>query len=471
MWEDERASVLHGSVGIGKSALARAFMLWVIGNDPGVQILWLSATQRQPKTSLKIIANLINAKGTRSRIHHVFPNLRPGEKWTSTEIEVDREVDPLQVFPTISVYGAFSDSVLGSRADFLVIDDLCNFTNTLTQDSREKMTEWLGSVFSRLTNDDVRIMVLGNMWHEQDATMRMARKSRYAYMRTPAYTEDKDGGRTPTAPAALSLERIAELEEDLGPVQAERMLKCRIAKTELGRFRSEWFGRALEAGYGKGFRPQHAVLGSVYTGVDLGHTQKTGSDYTAMVTVMVLPNKHKIIIDVRAGRWSSQEIIANIVALRTQYGSIIGIESNGGQRLFIDAASDITAIPLVEKNTGVDKYTKTTGIESLGLELAQGYWIFPCPKPARRDDGDGLVEDVDEDDLNTAGWTLRGVGQPHPELQALINEALVYDPTKHTGDRLMAWWICAETIRKSALMAFADIQDPMEVPALDIFSR
>lgn len=61
---------------------------------------------------------------------------------------------------------------------------------------------------------------------------------------------------------------------------------------------------------------------------------------------------------------------------------------------------------------------------------------------------------IDEPGEGPGEWSLesKAAGQPHHEVVELINEALVCDLSKrqHTGDRLMAWWICAETLRRSA---------------------
>ena len=442
-WQTCPQSVTQSSIGLGKSTLVRFFLLWLLGRDSTEMVIWVGATQKQPRQNLGSIKSIIESPEYRHRVHHVFPHLRPGRSWTSVEIEVSREIGGADKDPSIAVYGAFSDGVLGSRATTLVIDDICTWNNTLTEDSREKTITWLSTVFSRLTKANVRVIVLGNYWHKDDALMHLARKPGFVFSRVPAYTLDADGNRVPTAPQCLSIDKIQRLEAQLGALQAERQLLCRAAASDVGRFRSTYFAAALEAGRGQPFRPSR-ITGACYTGVDLGHTKKAGSDRTAMVTCMILSDGRRQIVDVRAGRWDSVEIRRNLAEVYAAYQPIIGVESNGGQQMIADLMSEALAIPLNDHHTGVNKYHFAYGVESLANELAQGFWIFPCPRsPTIDEPGEGPGE-----------WSLesKAAGQPHHEVVELINEALVCDLSKrqHTGDRLMAWWICAETLRRSA---------------------
>lgn len=458
------------------SVQARGHVLWQLGNHPDEQVIWLGATQRQPRKNLHAISSAIETTGPTSRLHHVFPHLRPGKVWRSTEIEVLRDGMPADADPSISVYGAYSDSVLGSRATRLVIDDLCTWNNTLTDDSRAKMVEWLGSVISRLTKRRVRIMVIGNFWHKDDATSVLARKKGFRFRRDPAYRIDPDTGeRIPTAPECLPLDMIQRLEDQLGPISAERMLLCRAAEIDIGRFKRKWFADALEAGRGEPFRPARAS-GAIYTGVDLGHTKKLTSARTAMVTAMITADGHKQLLDVRSGRWDSGEISSNLDELRARYNPIIGVENNAAQHMVIELISDLLSLPMYEHNTGINKYHAAHGIEGCANELRKGIWIFPCPDHPTLDRDFGLIEvvgeDDDEDDLSSLGWTLAKNGEPDPEIQGLVNEAMLFDPNKHPGDRLMAWWICNETMRNSSAGALlGDVQSAADFASIDIFSR
>lgn len=469
MWWHTSESMLHSSIGLGKSTLARLFCAWLLG-DPEEFILWVGATQKQPRSQLGAIAAMIESPGYRARLHHIFPEMRPGRIWRSTELAHANAPFGIND-PSLSAYGAFADSLLGTRATTVVFDDLCTWGNTLTADGRQKMIEWLNTVFTRLTKDRLRVMALGNVWHKDDAYHDMVRTRGFAHSIVPAYTLDDDGNRIPTAPQCLDLKKIARLERTLGPINSARMLQCRTVSVEVGRFRDAWFQAALEEGRRLGirFRPDRS-LGACFTGVDLGHKKKIGSDLTSMVTCMVLADGRRAIIDIRSGTWHTGEIRENLREIWLRYKPIIGVESNGAQGMVADLLGEALAIPLVHRNTGIEKWHYINGVEGLANELAQGFWVLPGPASAPSMTAQGLVE---PGEMPTA-WSLEAktAAQPHAEVRELIDESLTFDPAKHTGDRLMAWWICAETLRMSAVGALAGEQLSADLgQAWDLLAR
>jgi hypothetical protein len=107
MWREKPASVLQASIGLGKSTQVRGFVLHALGTNALEQVIWLSATQKQPKKHLASLMRMIEDESPGNKLHHVFPNLQPGNIWRSTEIEILRDVSPLDADPTISTFGAY----------------------------------------------------------------------------------------------------------------------------------------------------------------------------------------------------------------------------------------------------------------------------------------------------------------------------------------------------------------------------
>ena len=50
---------------------------------------------------------------------------------------------------------------------------------------------------------------------------------------------------------------------------------------------------------------------------------------------------------------------------------------------------------------------------------------------------------------------------PGEEIAACIKACKIYDPSAHTPDHLMAWWICKEGIRLSPSARFFEV-DPID---------
>lgn len=461
IWSRYERSVILGPVGCGKSTQARGRLIWEMGNDPeDTRIAFVSATQAHPKKQLGSIKEEITRN---QRIWHVFPWLRRAEgereEWSSTKILVQRDSTHPDV--TLECYGAYG-SILGSRKTIIFFDDLCNFANTLTQNSREKMADWLAEVLSR-AKGRMRLWAIGHIWHEADALQVLRKKPGWYYARYEATRKvpdptPEDPSKTkevPVFPSVLPMIKVASLCVDLGPIYSEMMLWNRLPPATMSRFANEWFERCLENGKGlaEKYRPEeldsrgkprdslvitddagsagtiekwkrtgyatgwHGV-GAVFCAADLGFSKKIGSDLTVLITAVVFSNGDRRILDVRWGRWKGDETARQLQTVRTLFDPKFFVESNGGQSIFIDLLEDAYAVPVTKSNTGMDKYDYRTGIEAIGTELRQGRWILPSTL-----------------DL-----------EPPPGIADMIKGAKGYSPDKHPSDFLMAWWILRKAI-------------------------
>lgn len=452
LWTEYRRSVLLAPTGSGKTTQLRGRLLWELGCDPDERFLYLSSTEDHPKRQVSDMKEQIERN---QRVRHVFPNLKRGRDWQALRFTVQRSLFAPEA--SVQAYGSFAQGVLGARANGLVIDDLCNFTNTLTHELREKMNSWLGSVLSRLTIPGSKpwVRAIGHIWHKEDQLQRLAKKVGWGYLREEAYSV-VDGERILLAPRVLPIEMIEEKILDLGTIQSEMMLFNRLPSEGAGRFREEWFWQALELGRGLPFRPPMWREHATFTGVDLGHKKKAGSDYTAIVTIAVLPNGKRQLLDARRGRWTGPEILRELRAVERAYGSVIAVEDNGAQQHLIDFAKELTTMPIEGTHTGVSKWHLSRGVEGWAIELSRGQWLFPCDKGAVIDNERGVLTAV----------------QPAREIQELKNEAMAFDPSKpkeHTGDLLMALWIARKAIEMFSIPSMGEEGIPTD--PIDFLTR
>lgn len=518
-WSSSRRSIVLAPVGTGKSSQLRKRLEWEIGSDHDTLISYLSASELLPKKQLAAMQEEIERN---PRVRHVFPTLRKATKledgreaWSAKSMLVARSIRGVSD-PTVQVFGLFG-KILGSRSRIVVIDDLINYANSLTEHSRDKIFEWLAEVISRL-QPGAKVWCVGHIWNEADALQRLAKKRAFSYLRYECFrvNEDRvranmrgnDGGyesdhelatdaneaendssdatvdepvadalsKIELQPHTMSLEEIreraanGELEsiapsiqttddileklDDLGPTFSQMMCFNRLPHDVSSRFRDAWFERCLALGRGlvdprddfghwppganrTGFlRSWDGGQGLTYTGVDLGHRKKKGSDYTVMFTAAVLPNGIRQVIDVRSGRWKADEILANLEAINTMFGSIMCVENNGAQEYLLDFAEYLTCLPVrPHATTGVNKHDLAHGVERMADEVRQGKWMLPCDE--------NLI--------------------PCDEIAKCIKACKVFDPHAHTPDHLMAWWICKEGIRLSPAAASMREPDPIDI--------
>lgn len=417
-------------------------------------VAYVSSTERHPKKQLHAFKVTVERN---RRFQLVYPDLKPGERWSATEAEVQRETDFPD--PTWQCFGAFSQSVLGSRANRIVFDDLVNNENTLTEYAIERMAGWVGSVLSRAV-PNCWIHAVGHIWAENDQLQQWAKLPDWAYARYEALYRDPETGELetdengdwiPTAPTILSLKDYRKKADNLGPIMTEMMLHNRLPGNTFGRFKESYISSCIRAGRGlisvddfnaENFWPAEVRGLPTFCGVDLGHRKKPGKDKTVLFTVAVFPDNRRRVIDIRSGLWGGDEIIEQLLDVHHRYNPMFGVENNGAQQHLIDIAGTMNCLSIKAHSTGTNKWHFENGVEGIALEMSRSQWIFPC-------------------DTNERVPT---------ELGLLLKEARMFDPSKksqHTGDRLMAMWICRELIRQMTRQNSAMTTGGIHIPTPD----
>lgn len=405
-------------------------VIWQLGRDPRKRFAILSATLNQGKDIISAIQGHILNNPV---VHDCFPHLRPGGMWAANAITVERPYGIKD--PSVQAFGTDQGSIQGKRLDGLICDDALTEDNTRTPYQRDKLDKWVrSSAFSRLTKN-AQVMFLANAWHPDDMAHRLAKQG-WWNKRYPVL----DANGAPTWTDRWPLHRIEKARTELyGPLEFARQMLCQARDESSARFKAEWVERCKERGKGKSLAFALRVVPQgfrVYTGVDLGVSQRAGSDLTVFFTICVHPDGSREVLDITSGRLTGPQIIQQIVDIHHRYNSIVIVENVAAQDYILQFARQMTNVPVKPLTTsGSRKWNVDFGVESLAVELANGKWIIPCAD-------DGTV---------------------HPEVDAWISEMLYYDPTTHTGDRLMAAWFAREGSR--------EVKQKISFGRLDLMSR
>lgn len=394
------------------SSLAVLRTLWKLGNNPSLRIAIVSNTAGQATKIVKSIKNYIENSDA---LHEVFPDLRPGDKWTDTAFTVARATFAKDYsVQAVGVHG----NVLGSRLDEVVMDDVLDFENTLTPHARDDHMRWHNASLGGRISASGNILAIGTAWHPEDIMHRLAMLPGWYHARIPVIDTM---GRL-SWPERWPTERIQKAKEDLGTLEFNRQLLC-IARSDAdSRFRVEWIQTALARGAGRAMPAHLKNLPSGYatfTGVDLGTGGKQ-SDLTVLFTICVHPNGDREVLCVDAGNWTGPEIVQQIVTTHQRFGSIVMVENNAAQQFLVDFTRSNTSVPVRTFTTGRNKHDPTFGVESIAVEMESGKWIIPSW------DGKPWTEGV-------AAW---------------IDGMLNYTSNKHTSDYVMAGWLAREAARQ-----------------------
>lgn len=412
--------VLMSFVESGKTVqLSVGRVLWALGRDPNTRVVIVSNTAAQATKITRAVAGYIERS---PELREVFPHLKPaqGGPWTTTQLTVERKGSPKD--PSVQATGVHG-SVVGARVDLLILDDLLDYENTRTPAQRDDVWHWVHStLFGRLT-EHARVICVGNAYHRDDMLHRFERSSAWNTRRFPVV----DASNRPAWPERWSLERITRKREELGPLEFARQMLCQARDDNEARFKREWLDLCLRRGNGRSLVNAMATIPAgcaVYTGVDLAVQQHAAADLTAFSTILVYPNGDREIVNLETGRLTGPDIVRRIQELHHRYQGIFFVENNAAQDFLLQFLKAGTAVPVRPFTTGRNKVHPEFGVESLAAEMAAGKWIIP-----NRD------------------------GRMHPEVDALVNECLYYDPRAHTGDRLMSLWFAREAARQGTIRA------------------
>lgn len=404
--------------------------LWMLGRNPSLRMAIVSNTAGQ---ATKILDSIRRTIETSTALHGIFPNLKPsGDNWTNRSITVKRPYvakDPS--IQTLGIHG----NVLGSRIDYLVIDDLLDVENTRTAQGREDCFRWLqAAVLSRLTAR-AAVLCVGTAFHPEDAMHRLAALPAWKAFRYPVMEENTN---VPRWPERWPLERIQQRKLELGPLEFARQLLCIARSDEDARFKREWIDWCLARGAGKQMAYGLSALPpgvKTYTGVDLAVQQKDSADCTCLFTIAVHPNGDREVLCIETGRWAGPEIVSRIIDTHRRFMSVCIVENNAAQDFIIQFARGQFAVPIHAFTTGRNKAHPEFGVESIAAEMAGRKWIIP---------------------------SMGGNGS-HPEIQQWVQECLFYSPSEHTGDRLMGSWFAREGWRLA--------QTKVETGRVNVMSR
>lgn len=133
-----------------------------------------------------------------------FPGVLPaaGMTWKAHEWSVAENGRPHagRLHPTVAAYGT-GGSITGSRARWLIADDILDYDNTRTQHQRNVVDNWLhSSLLSRVVAGTGVVRVIGNAWHHADSHALLRRSEGWVTCHIPLLSDGPDVVATITYP-------------------------------------------------------------------------------------------------------------------------------------------------------------------------------------------------------------------------------------------------------------------------------
>jgi hypothetical protein len=167
--------------GFSKTTCLVAMALWCLGTDEtsrGAFVGAASDISKKPSSQLMELIEHIDEYSPEVRI--VFPELRPSirptDPWSASKFVVERPPGIRDY--SCSALGVGSKRVIGSRLQWIFVDDILTLENTRTPEQRGYVKQWLMQIAkARLDPADGRLVVTNVPYDPDDLTYYLERPS------------------------------------------------------------------------------------------------------------------------------------------------------------------------------------------------------------------------------------------------------------------------------------------------------
>lgn len=396
--------------------------LWLIGNNPNIRILIVSASAMQAQGFLREIKDkILKSPKYRQVFGDLFPEEAnsPGEKWTSSEIIVRRSSSHKD--PTVTALGS-GGPILSKRADVIICDDILSVENTRTSAQREKIKQWYNEVLLPVLEPDGVVINIGTAWNLEDLLHEQVKNPRADVRKR--YKAILPNGES-LWPERWPIEKLQELKEETGSIAFSKSYLNEAISSEDAVFKSSWIDEAKKKGRDRkllyNLEGQDQQKMTVAMGVDLAISQKETGDYTAFAVVGEMEDGTKIPLYLAQEKLTFAQTQEMIKDLYQRFNpALIKVESNAYQAALVRDMQDNTSLPIKGYSTGGEKFDPDVGLQSIAVEMENGKWILPYSQESH-----STMKIVD----------------------TLTNGMLRF-PSGHTEDILMALWFANTGLRE-----------------------
>lgn len=260
--------------------------IWsIIGKPQKKFVLILGQTQNQARRHLNNIKREFESNALLARELGPFEE-KDGE-WGSVSLEIPK-------FGARITAASSEQSIRGirhgeHRPDLIILDDVEDSNSVKTLEGRNKTYDWLMSEIIPAGDRDTKIIVIGNLLHEDSLLMRLkenmeAEKLDGIYRAYPLINED---GEILWPGKFRNMEEVEDLHKTISSEVAwQREIMLRIIPDDGQVIYPEWIQYYDQLPDKK---PSYVVVG-----IDLAIKQKDTADYTAMVSAYVYGHGDKL---------------------------------------------------------------------------------------------------------------------------------------------------------------------------------
>lgn len=449
---DNPKAVIHAQAGSGKTTQIEGRVIYELGKNPSLRVLYISAKADLAQDILGEIARQIVSN---HMLRVIFPKLKPqriktidrlrliGGQWRLDKIRVEGNRGQV---PSVQAAG-LDGNIMGRRYDLIIIDDPHDLKTARTAHQRAKVIQTIMQVVLSRVTPHTRVWVLSNAWHKEDAAFTLAGKAEYAHK---VYKSSQM-----LMPDIWTEEKLAAKKAEIGSLAFNRMYECEpvssttevIPEKDIRacivpglRFqRDPWLrdqqGNLILDEHGDKVRWDWLTIG--LDPATVSDTDDEAHDRYGLHVLGVHPDTGTIrTLWAESGHLNTPDLLQRLLELQRDFEPDNGhwVESNGQQQHLIDMARD----PI----------TMQARCEAMGLDPELAYDLNIC---SHHTDGTKTDPNIGIPglaiDFQARRWEI-----PDPDLEPdaglFVEGCLSFAfEGSHTKDELMCAWIARRAVR------------------------
>ena len=356
------------------------YSLFRICEDINVRILILNATWQM---AVDFLAEIKGHLQKNEKLIELFGNLAENPvEWAQDRITLQR-TDQGKKGPTIWAAG-IDTNLVGSHPDLIILDDVVNRDNSMSQEMMEKVILRYKDALD-LLEPGGQLIVVGTMWNDSDLYNWILNPDNrimesYDLFKKPAFESDfplgevfADNGevlmRDRLWPEKFSYKELADRYREQGPYHFSAQYLLNPVPAEDANFKRQWFQYSeVEDWRGRWL--------STYMTIDPAISTEKEADFTAVVITWVDPQGDIFVRHTERVKVKPNELIDLIFTLSEQYHpKAIGLEVVSFQKTLQYAIKEEMGrrsryLPLVELKT--QDRSKAERIQALQPLYANG---------------------------------------------------------------------------------------------------
>jgi len=220
---------------------AKKGALWLLGDNPDLRIVLVSRTSTLAQMNLAFIRLHIESN---DRVREVFPFRKINGKIYGIEQSVPWGTEGITVknnrmdgAPSVYAVG-LGGSITGIRADIILVDDLVDLNNVMTESQREKVNMFWDQTILPSLNPDGRIFAVGTRYHSKDFYARLLADEMFKNNTSmfPAiklkedgsgdYLLDENGNMQSYWPERWPINKLLDMKERMGTLAFNSQYQC-----------------------------------------------------------------------------------------------------------------------------------------------------------------------------------------------------------------------------------------------------